>query len=63
HELSAKLERGVEDLEVLRNEGRLKETLLITDNIVQIVEQVLDTGTCDYMNNLLDRIPEQEGSR
>lgn len=62
HELSAKLEQGVEDLEVLRNRGRLKETLLITDDMVQIVEQVLDTGTCDYMNNLLDRISEQGDS-
>ncbi len=60
HELSAKLERGVEDLEVLRNEGRLKETLLITDNMVQIVEQILDTGTCDYMKNLLDRLPKDD---
>ena len=60
HELSAKLERGVEDLEVLRNEGRLKETLLITDDMVQIVEQILDTGSCDYLNNLLDRITEQD---
>ncbi|TFG31572.1 radical SAM protein [Candidatus Thorarchaeota archaeon] len=59
HELSVKLERGVEDLQVLREEGRLKETLLISNTLVEIIEQITETGSCEYLKNLLARIPDE----
>ncbi|MGY5878682.1 MAG: hypothetical protein RTV31_00470 [Candidatus Thorarchaeota archaeon] len=59
HELSVKIERGVEDLQVLRDEGRLKETLFISDSMVDIVEQIIDTGNSEYLNKILDRIPSE----
>lgn len=62
HELSTKIERGVESLQVLREENRLKEVLLVQDSMVQILEQVIDTGESDYLKNLLDRIPQESAS-
>jgi DNA repair photolyase len=59
HELSMKIEHGVENLQVLRDEGRLKETLIIQDSMVQILEQIIDTGESDYLKSLLSRIPEE----
>jgi len=57
HELSVKLEKGVEDLQILSDEGRLKETLFISDSMVNIVQQIIDAGDSDYLKNLLNRIP------
>lgn len=59
HELSAKIERGVENLKVLRDDGRLKRTLLIEDSMVDIIEQIIDTGKSSYLKNLLARIPSE----
>ena len=59
HELSVKLEQGVEDLQVLKDEGRLKEILNISDSMVNIVEQIIDTGNSDYLKNLLARISSE----
>ncbi len=56
HELSTKLEKGVEDLNILRENGKLKEKLGVTDEIVVILEQILDTGTCKYLNDLLETV-------
>ena len=59
HELSMKIEQGVEVLQVLRDEGRLKQTLLIEDSMVDIIEQIMDTGKSDYLSNILARVPTE----
>ena len=59
HELSMKIEHGVENLQVLREEGRLKRTLMIQDSMVQLIEQIIDIGECDYLKSILRRIPEE----
>lgn len=61
HELTVKLEHGVEDLNVLREEGRLQQTLSISNEMADIVEQILDTGTCDYLKHLFDNIRPDDG--
>ena len=58
HDLSIKLEKGVEDLKVLLEEGRLKEGLSINDELAAIVNQIIETGTCEYMEYLLSNISE-----
>jgi len=62
HELSMKIERGVDNLQVLREEYRLKERLQIQDSMVQIIEQIIDTGESDYLKNLLDRMTQETAS-
>lgn len=59
HELSIRLERGVEDLQVLYDEGRLKDTLLISESMVEIIEQIIETGQPDYLRNVLTKIPAE----
>ncbi|MHA1960269.1 MAG: radical SAM protein [Candidatus Thorarchaeota archaeon] len=55
HELAARIERGVEDLVELHKEGQLKSRLLITDEMVSIVEGILDTGSCSYLEDLVKK--------
>jgi len=62
HELSTKIERGVGNLKVLKDEGRLKQALIIDDSMVEILEQIIDTGESDYLRNLLERIPEESAT-
>jgi hypothetical protein len=59
HELSMKLERGVEDLQALKDEGRLQKTLLVDDWMVTIIEQIMESGSSDYLKNILARIPKE----
>jgi DNA repair photolyase len=59
HELSVKIERGVEDLGILKEEGRLKQTLLIDDSLAKILDQIIDTGESDYLKNILARVQEE----
>jgi len=60
HDLSIKLEKGVEDLKVLLDEGRLKEGLSINDEMADIVREIIETGTCEYMQHLVSNISEYE---
>ena len=60
HELSVMLERGVEDLKLLKDEGRLQKTLLIDDSLVAIIEQIIDTGESNYLKNLNVRLHEAD---
>ena len=59
HDLSTQLEKGVDDLTVLRENRQLKTRLRINDSMVEIIEQILDTGTCTYLENLLTEIPTE----
>jgi DNA repair photolyase len=59
HELSIKIERGVEDLRLMLDEGKLRESLSINDKMAEIVEQILETGTCDHMKHLLIDIAKE----
>jgi DNA repair photolyase len=54
HDLSVKIERSVDDLKCLMDEGRLKEQLSTNDNMTEIVNQIIDTGTCDYLKQLIE---------
>ena len=64
HELSIRLEQGVDDLRVMREDGVLKERLFIDDSMQEIIEQILDTGTCTYLQNILHDVPtETEGKQ
>lgn len=60
HELSLKLEQGVEDLKVLEEEGKLKESLQISDEMVRITQQIIETGKCDFLKQILNDIDEKK---
>lgn len=60
HDLSIRIEKGVENLKVLLDEGRLREGLCINNEMANIVRQIIETGTCGYMENLLSNISEYE---
>jgi len=60
HDLSIRLEKGVENLKVLLDEGRLKEELYINNEMASIVQQIIETGSCQYVENLLSNISEHE---
>jgi DNA repair photolyase len=62
HELSVKIESGVEDLKVMLDEGKLGKSLSISDEIVRLVSQIIETGTCDYITNLLQDLSSEQSS-
>ncbi|MHA2192156.1 MAG: hypothetical protein ACXAAR_01875, partial [Candidatus Thorarchaeota archaeon] len=68
YELAARLERGVDDISVVREGGELGEYLHISADMVETVEEILDRGTCraleeiegrldEYSQNLMDSLP------
>jgi DNA repair photolyase len=59
HELSVKIERGIEDLREMLDEGRLGSSLSISEEMAQIVCQIIETGTCDYVKNLLQDLSQE----
>ena len=56
YQLAAKLEQGMKNLEVLRNEGSLTEVLFLDEKMTQVVEEIMDTGTCQVMKEIEDKL-------
>jgi DNA repair photolyase len=68
YELAVHLERGVDDISVVREGGELGEYLHISSEMVETVVEILDRGTCrvleeiegrldEYSQNLMDSLP------
>ncbi len=55
-ELAARIERGVNELIELRETGYLNQYLMIDESMGQTVEEILQSGTCQVLNNLEARI-------
>jgi DNA repair photolyase len=55
-QLAATIEAGVENLEELRRENRLAERLGITPEMVRVVEEILDHGSCAQLDAVLSRV-------
>jgi hypothetical protein len=58
YELAARLERGCPDLVRLRDDGLLKETLLVDDGLLSTVLEIMDKGTCELMVKTHEMIQE-----
>ena len=56
YDLAAKLEMGVESLKVLRDDGVLTEVLFLDDKMTQVVEEIMDTGTCHVLQELEEKL-------
>jgi DNA repair photolyase len=59
HEMAIKIEKGVKDLRLLVEEERLMESLSISEEMAQIVSQIIRTGTCDYIRDLLQDLSQE----
>ncbi|UCH03387.1 MAG: radical SAM protein [Candidatus Thorarchaeota archaeon] len=57
-DLAVGLERGVENLEELRKKGQLAERLHLKQYIVEIVEEIMDRGTCGVLEDLESELDE-----
>ena len=58
-ELAARLEKGVPDLKSLRDGGELARALSLDDQMLAIVEEIMNTGSCSYLKSLLDSASEK----
>ena len=56
YELATKLENGVENLKVLRDDGALAELLFLDGKMTQVVEEIMDTGTCHVLQELEEKL-------
>lgn len=57
-DLAARLERGVEDLHLLRDEDSLQGRLIIDSERLIDVTQIMETGKCDRLTRIHTRIEE-----
>ncbi|MFX1474725.1 MAG: radical SAM protein [Promethearchaeota archaeon] len=60
-ELAITIEQGVEDLEELRQRGRLGERLDIGPSMIAVVEEILDRGSCKVLDEILAKIDAYSG--
>ena len=49
-ELALRIEKGVDDLNKMREEGELAERLMGDSALLRTVEEILDTGSCQVLN-------------
>jgi DNA repair photolyase len=61
-ELAARIERGVNELSSIQSEGDLHQNLMIDDSMVEIIEEILDSGTCKVLETLETRIDRMTDS-
>ncbi|MFX1416247.1 MAG: radical SAM protein, partial [Promethearchaeota archaeon] len=57
-DLAVGLERGVENLESLRDNGELAERLRLKQYLVEIVEEIMERGTCGVLEDLESELDE-----
>jgi MoaA/NifB/PqqE/SkfB family radical SAM enzyme len=57
-DLAVRLERGVENLETLRAKGELAESLRLKEYLVEVVEEIIDLGTCEVLEDLESELDE-----
>jgi hypothetical protein len=62
-DLATTLEQGVEDLTVLRKEGKLQERLRINAETVSMIERILDSGTCSQLEEIERTLDSAESGR
>lgn len=59
-ELAMKLEGGVDDLTQLRKDGLLRERLRASDQMVSMIEEIMDHGTCKVLGETEARLSAAE---
>ncbi len=57
-ELALRIEKGIDDLNKLREEGDLAERLMVDSALLSTVEEILDTGSCQVLNDIHIRLDE-----
>ena len=58
YELAVRIERGIEDISIVRERDELGEFLHITPDMVETVEEILDRGTCRVLEEVESRLDE-----
>ncbi|TFF91297.1 radical SAM protein [Candidatus Thorarchaeota archaeon] len=61
-ELAIKIERGLPDMRVLHKDGNLADHLLAKQELQEMVEEIVQGGTCEYLENLLSDVDQMEGT-
>lgn len=61
-ELAIEIERGLPDLASLHCDGELADRLLVEHEIQTIVEEILNRGTCEYLETLVSDVDQVEGT-
>ena len=57
-ELALRIEKGIDDLSKMRDEGELTERLMIDSQLLNTVEEILDTGSCQVLDDVHVRLDE-----
>ena len=57
-ELALRIEKGIQDLSKMREEGELAERLMIDAQLLSTTEEILDTGSCQVLDDIHIRLDE-----
>ena len=57
-ELALRIEEGIQDLSKMREEGELAERLMIDAQLLSTTEEILDTGSCQVLDDIHIRLDE-----
>ncbi|TET13262.1 MAG: hypothetical protein E3J82_03260 [Candidatus Thorarchaeota archaeon] len=57
-ELALRIEKGIDDLSKMREEGKLAERLMVDSQLLNTVEEILDTGSCQVLDGIHIRLDE-----
>jgi DNA repair photolyase len=55
-ELALRIEKGIDDLSKMREEGKLAERLMVDSQLLNTVEEILDTGSCQVLDGIHIRL-------
>ncbi len=61
-ELAIRVERGMPEMNALRASGELSDYLLADERMLQLVEEILDRSTCEYLETLVTDVDQLEGT-
>jgi DNA repair photolyase len=61
-ELAVRIEKGVPELNELAERGELKDYLFVDGNVLAVVEEVLERGTCRLLESILEGVDEHTGT-
>lgn len=61
-ELAIKIEQGLPELNALRENEQLADYLIVDESMLRLVEEILEHGTCEYLESLLDDVDTLQGT-
>jgi DNA repair photolyase len=61
-ELAIRIEKGVPELDVLAQRGELKDYLFADNQVLEVVKEIIERGTCTLLERIVENVDEHTGT-